>query len=269
MLLQRASHANGIVTYFSPLLAGAGVTHAFSTRLGGRSVGPFHSLNLAQSSGGPSTETRDEDPAVESNYRLLQDALGLPNHRLVWCRQVHGCAAVTPTRETAAKPPEADALITDRPDVLLSIRVADCVPILLASRDGRRVVAVHAGWRGVVLGVLPRAIEAMRDRYGVCSDQLLAAVGPCISAAHFEVGPEVADEFRRCDLGHAVIERPARKPHIDLAGAVVAQLERAGVSRDRVDTTDRCTFRDADEFFSHRRDQGRTGRMAAVIAVRP
>jgi polyphenol oxidase len=266
-MLQRLAHRNGVVTYRSPLLESVGVLHAFSTRIGGRSAGDFASLNLAQSSGGPSTESNEGDPAVESNYALLKEAIGVEGHTTVWCRQVHGCAAVVAEPANCGEHPEADAILTDQPRLLLSVRVADCVPILLASLDGKTVAAVHAGWRGVVAGVIHKAVEQLRVRQGVNPSELVAAIGPCIGAANFEVGTEVAEAFQRANLGHAVVTAGYPKPHIDLASACDTQLRLAGVPGASIDRTDRCTFRDADEFYSHRRDQGRTGRMAAVIAV--
>jgi polyphenol oxidase len=267
-MLRRRQHPNEVVTYFSPLLEEAGVPHGFSTRIGGLSRGPFASLNLAQTSGGPSTESGDSDDAVPRNYDLLRQALGVRDHALIWCRQVHGCVTTLAPPTSQDAHPDADALLSDKKELLLSVRVADCVPILLASADGRAVAAVHAGWRGIMLGVIPAALGAMRERYGVAPGKLLAAIGPCISAEHFEVGPEVADAFDKADLSHAVIRTGFPKPHIELARACAAQLERAGVPAGSIDRTDRCTYRDADEFFSHRRDKGRTGRMAAVIAVK-
>jgi YfiH family protein len=261
-MLQRFTATNGVVTYQSDLLRQAGVVHAFSTRLGGSSEGPYASMNLAHPPGDSVA-----DPASALNYDRLKAALGLTDHELVWCHQVHGCTAATVSSGTQNQL-EADALLTDRPTVLLSIRVADCVPILLAGEDGRAVAAVHAGWRGVVAGVVPRTIAEMRARFGIDPQRTLAAIGPCIRDAHFEVGPEVAAEFRRVDLAGAVVEAAYPKPHIDLVGAVTQQLHRAGIDATRIDQTDRCTYRDADEFFSHRRGKGVTGRMAAVIAAR-
>jgi YfiH family protein len=165
---------------------------------------------------------------------------------------------------------------------VLAVRVADCAPVLLASRDGRIVAAVHAGWRGVVAGVVPAAIEAMR---GLGAAEIVAAVGPCIGQDAFEVGPEVVAEFRRvfgarADSGtnpgpgrpgspSVALVRPGRadRSHVDLAAAILPQLNDAGVAE--VDLGGRCTVSEPEWFFSHRRDGVRSGRMAAVIACRP
>lgn len=279
-MLQRKNHSIGVVSYQSPLLAEAGVVHAFSTRIGGVSAGPFESLNL----GNPSdTPQQDDLESIRENYRRLQDAAGVPVQAFrAWVKQVHGRAVELIDREPENEYAEsleaeirdrfsgqtsADGIVCVVPGVLLTIRVADCVPVLLASRDGTRVAAVHAGWRGVVGGVVAKAVRALHEA-GAPPAELIAAIGPAISVDHFEVGPEVAAEFQRQDLMEAVrpAPYPGSKPHVDLQLAVHRQLERAGIAR--IDGNDRCTFRDAGEFFSHRREQGLTGRMAAVIIAR-
>jgi len=201
-----------------------------------------------------------------------------------WVSQVHGRMVELIEREPESEYSEtleaeirdrfsgqasADAIVSIVPQVLLTIRVADCVPILLASPDGRVVGAVHAGWRGVVGNVAAKTVRTMHEAGGdaAAPAKLLAAIGPCISTEHFEVGEEVADEFVQQGLGETVQRRAGAKPHIDLQGAVKLQLEQAGVTA--IDTHELCTYRDAREFYSHRRDQGLTGRMAAVIASRP
>lgn len=288
-MLEARTYPHGLTLYVSPLLCAWGVPHAFTTRKGGVSPPPFDSLNLgiasagpgagdggAASSGGASGDgggpPRDTVEHVRANYDLLQQALGCEKRRLAWVDQVHGCDAHDVAQTTLAEHPPADALLTADPGAILSVRVADCVPILLAigPRAGgpaTHVAAVHAGWRGVVAGVLPRTLALLRERFGKGESRVVAAVGPCISRRHFEVGPEVAQAFVERGLGDVVESRAGAKPHIDLAGAALLQLLDAGMDRAEIDTTDRCTFRDADEFFSHRRDAGRTGRLAAVIAL--
>jgi YfiH family protein len=159
---------------------------------------------------------------------------------------------------------KGDAMVSDDRDRILSVRVADCVPILLASDDGTTVAAIHCGWRGVVADVVPNAVKAME-----VDGTLVAAIGPCIGMEAFEVGPEVLEQFQRI-LGHEapIQRREDGKGHVDLRRAVRLQLLRRGVAENRIDTTDRCTYRDADEFFSHRRERGVTGRMAALISPR-
>ncbi|MCC7204868.1 MAG: peptidoglycan editing factor PgeF [Phycisphaeraceae bacterium] len=265
-MLVRQEHDNGVVTYQSPLLMDLSVPHAFSTRIGGISKGPYASLNLGELAKDNAT---DANTAVAENYRRLREALGLTRHARSVVRQMHTGEVHVPPAEPVRPQdcPVADALVTEHPGLLLAVRVADCVPVLLAERSGRRVAAVHAGWRGVVAGVAPNAVGVMRERFGVLPGDLVAAIGPCISLRHFEVGPEVADQFRGADLAEVIDEKSFAKPHVDLQRSVRLQLRRAGVAEAAIDGTDRCTFEHAEEFFSHRRDQGVTGRLAAVIAV--
>jgi YfiH family protein len=262
-MLERRTASNGVTYYASPLLERRGVPHAFSTRLGGISPAPFDSLNLGNPNG---CAVQDDYDRVWENYRLLQAAAGCAGRELCYVHQVHGAALVRAEQgkpfDTSAK---ADALVGADPARVLSVRVADCVPILLAGDDGRTVAAVHAGWRGVVAGAVTVALDAMRESHRPTS--FVAAVGPCIGGEAFEVGPEVVEEFFRAFGDDApLVRRAGEKGYIDLRAAVRLQLLRAGLADDDIDLTDRCTHRDADEFFSHRRDNGVTGRMAAIIS---
>ncbi len=268
-MLERKFLNESMVVYQSPLLAQVGVAHAFTTRLGGVSAAPFDSLNLG-------VAEADRPGAVAENGRRLRASLGCAGHELITVSQVHGCQMHVPPDPRTEVPAaatrsavEADAILSDRPDALLMIRVADCVPVLLADVSGQYIAAIHAGWRGLVAGVIPQTVEALRRRFGLAGGDLRAAIGPCISAAHFEVGPEVAQAFVQAGLEHVVVAVDGHpRPHIDLSQAAFAQLRGAGVQARDIDASDRCTFRDQEEFYSHRRDAGRTGRQAAVIARR-
>ncbi|MEX0654688.1 MAG: peptidoglycan editing factor PgeF [Phycisphaeraceae bacterium] len=265
-MLERVAHDNGVVFYRSPKLAALGLPHAFSTRVGGLSKGRFASLNLGTLAKG---EGGDGNTTVSANFRLLREAAGCQRIPRLEAKQVHGHAVWSPDADIVhpRAAPEADALVTARPRQLLTIRTADCVPVLLAAGDGRSIGAVHAGWRGVVAGIVPAAVQAMADRFGAEPGAMSVAIGPHISVDHFEVGPEVAAAFDEAGLAPAVVRDNGHGPHVDLLEAVLLQLDGAGVSRDHIDATDRCTYAHADEFFSHRRDGPPTGRMAAVIAM--
>lgn len=265
-MLERVAHENGVVFYRSPKLAALGLPHAFSTRIGGVSKGRFATLNLAtlaKAQGG------DGNARVAANFRLLREAVGCQRIPRVDVRQVHGCDVWVPDADIVhpRASPEADGLVTARPRQLLTIRTADCVPLLMASDDGKAVGAVHAGWRGVVAGVVPEALRTMAQRCGVPAERVFVAVGPHISVDRFEVGPEVAAAFDEAGLSPAVVRDNGHRPHVDLLEAVLLQLDRAGVPNDHIDATDRCTHAHADEFFSHRRDGPPTGRMAAIITI--
>ncbi|GJQ28930.1 MAG: laccase domain protein [Phycisphaerae bacterium] len=260
----------GVLT--SPVLARVGVPHAFTTRVGGVSRGVFASLNF----GNPMDlvgDRRDPPEHIAENFRRVLAAIGASGREVVQVYQVHGLAARVfrrgdPSRDAGPDGPidfKADALITDDPARVVAVRVADCAPVLLASADGRVVAAVHAGWRGVVAGVLPAAVLAMRH---LGAGNLVAAVGPCIGPEAFEVGPEVLAEFRRVFGPEAPVrERADGKGHVDLKAALASQAREAGV--DLIDVLPHCTARDAMRFFSHRRERGVTGRMVGLIGPAP
>lgn len=267
----------------APALESLGVPHAWSTRCGGVSGGIFASLNFGNPSDLAAHE-RDPRYNIDANIERLLLALGMATRRLVQVHQVHGGVVHVASRASGwadrpppALDPKADAIVSDDPRLVLGVRVADCVPILLASEDGRVVGAVHAGWRGVVGDVLPHAIEAMR---GLGALDVVAAIGPCIGRACMEVGPEVVEAFRtRFGVDGAIVQRhpdagaaAMGKAMLDLPAALARQCREAGVAT--CDTTcARCTVQSMNEdatpmFFSHRRDGGKTGRMIAVIGAR-
>ncbi len=235
------------------------VRHGFTTREGGVSSGPFRSLNLAVREG--------EDPAaVRENWRRVASTLDprLTDAHVAVLHQVHGAAVlrVHAAPGALAVAGEADASFTTEVGVVLAVRVADCVPVLLA---GPGVVGVaHAGWRGAAAGVVDAVLDAMIAATGAPASSFVAAVGPCISARHFEVGPEVVEGL----VSTGVPERevvsfvgPRGRPHVDLPGVVARQLDRRGIAADVVA---RCTVADP-ELFSHRRDGPSTGRSAGVV----
>jgi polyphenol oxidase len=259
-VLKRRIGKNGAVFYVAPCLEAIGVPHAFSTRLGGISPAPFDSLNLGNPSG---CQIQDDQQRIEANYALLLAAAGCPAEELLRVHQVHGneIAFVEESKPFDACR-KADGLISRDRRRTISIRIADCVPVLIASQDGKTVATVHAGWRGIISGVIPQTLRRMSN--GV---PLAAAIGPSIGLGAFEVGAEVLGEFERVFGPAAPIKRNGdAKGHVDLRAAAKIQLIAGGLAEDRIDCTDLCTFDRADEFFSHRRDRGVTGRMAALIA---
>jgi polyphenol oxidase len=157
---------------------------------------------------------------------------------------------------------DGDALATSEPSVWLSIRTADCVPVLLAHPGLHVVAAVHAGWRGAALGILAAAARRLAAEWGCPADELLAAVGPAIGPCCYEVGEEVADRFP----AHRLNRNP--RPHLDLPAAVAAQLLEAGVRQARLDLLSACTACDPSRFHSFRRDGGKE-RMVSAIRILP
>jgi len=278
-MLTRTTHPNGVVTWQSPLLQSIGVPHAFTTRIGGVSPPPFDSLNLGNPASCDSPDTHEH---LQENYSRLQAAIAPGQHMLrAWAKQVHGIRVIQieaePESEYAESidalirdrfsgQVEADGLITSMPNLFVTVRIADCVPLLFADDSGRTVAAVHAGWRGVVNNIAARTVRAFAES-DIPAASLRVAIGPHISLPHFEVGPEVAAAFRQADLAPAVHDNLGPKPHIDLQQALLLQLSRLGITH--IDPTDQCTASNTADFFSHRRDDGITGRMAALIAPKP
>lgn len=224
------------------------VRAVFTTRHGGHSSGPWAGLNLA-------THVGDDAHDVMRNRALL--AGQLPGADAVaWLDQVHG-ATVVHLAAAPRVPPTADAVLTRRPGLACAVLVADCVPILLASRDGSAVAAVHAGWRGLADGVIAQAVAA----FSVPPAALLAWIGPCIGPAAYGVGADLAARFTALGAGRHCLSRAGRW-HLDLHGLARHALVQAGVAA--VYGAPRCVHDDARAFYSYRRD-GRTGRMAALI----
>jgi YfiH family protein len=261
-------HRTTVLT--SSLLTSAGFRHAFSTRLGGVSDAPFDSLNLQSVQANariPRGEPRDTDANIRENSARFADAAGLGRDAVVAdVSQVHSCS-VARAGDALQSRVHADAVTSPRGGHAVLIRVADCVPILLGDPHTGAVAAVHAGWRGVVAGIVPAALVALRET-GVDPRTCIAAIGPCISAAHFEIGPEVAVALREADLAQSIVAPGVHGPkhHADLALAVRMQLERFGVAPANIDADPPCTYADAARFFSYRRDGARSGRLAAIIA---
>lgn len=222
-----------------------------TTRCGGVSAPPCDSLNLGVRSG-------DESGAVAANRERLRRMAHLPESPR-WLAQVHGNRVVH-AGEVAPDVTEADAVWSDRTGQVCAVLVADCLPVLLADRDGYCVAAAHAGWRGLAAGVLEATVAALP----VAPGALLAWFGPCIGPAAFEVGADVRDAFVTADEAASDCFRPspAGRWLADLEGLARRRLARAGVHA--MQGGGFCTYNDPQRFFSYRRD-GRTGRMAAVI----
>jgi polyphenol oxidase len=243
------------------------VPHGFCTRAGGVSQGPFASLNLGFSVG-------DAPEHVEENYRRLAALAGAPLHALHRVSQVHGDRVVqaraAPADGAQQKPPptegEADGLWTEAPGDWVAVSTADCVPILLVDPERQRVAAVHSGWRGTEAHIAARAVEALVAQ-GSRPERLLAAVGPCIQACCYEVSAELGERFS-ARFGAGVVPREQGRVRLDLARAVRQTLEGAGLAPGHVDVLPHCTACDAQRFFSHRRDAGRTGRHLSFAVAR-
>jgi polyphenol oxidase len=225
------------------------------------SAAPFDTLNFSFTTG-------DAPEAVRTNIGRAAEVLGVEPERIYFLTQVHGtaCRVIDGAEPSAAiRSERGDVTLSRAPSVACAVRVADCVPVLLADRRSGAVAAVHAGWRGVVRGVVPAAVAALRA-LGRGPLDLVAAIGPHIASCCFEVGPEVAAELAAASaLGESVVVRGRGNPHVELGRIVEAQLRASEPARLAVDHVPGCTVCDRERFHSYRRDGSRGGRMLAAI----
>lgn len=231
-----------------------GVHAAFTLRGGGVSAAPFDSLNLGEHIG-------DAAAAVAENRQRVRTALKLPAEP-AWLKQVHGTRVIDldELEMHAAELAIADAALARHSGRVCVVQVADCLPVLIAARDGSAVAAAHAGWRGLAAGVLEVAVRAL----GVPAQGLMAWIGPGIGAAHFEVGEEVREAFLALDTaaGAAFVRNARGRWQCDLARLARQRLAALGLQA--VFGGELCTYADPARFYSYRR-QGRCGRSAALI----
>lgn len=233
--------------------------HAFTTRQGGASSGPFASLNLASDRG-------DDSDAVAENRLRVMATFARPGRQPHTVTQVHGSSVAIATEMDRETP--ADALVSDRPGDVLAVQTADCLPLILAAGGGQAVAAVHAGWRGTVAGVVTAALIALRDRYGVPPTEVHAVIGPHARQAAYQVGAEVWHAFRQAGYPPSICEADKDgRYRLSVAAAVRYDLALAGVPSHHVHDVGGCTIREADRFYSHRRDGANTGRHWALVEV--
>lgn len=242
----------------------SGVRHGFFTREGGASGGLYASLNCGAGSG-------DDPAAVRENRRRAAARLGCPAEGLVTLHQVHGSTVVRidapPAPESAR--PRADGMVTTRPGVMLGVLTADCAPVLLADLRRGVVGAAHSGWRGALGGVIEGTVDAMVSA-GARRASIVAATGPCIGGASYQVGADLRERFVAADRGSARHFSPdGGRFRFDLGGYVQGRLERAGVAEAELLGHDTCS--DEARFFSYRRachrGEGDYGRNLSAIVL--
>jgi len=240
------------------------VAAGFTTRNGGVSRAPFNSLNLG-------FNTEDHKSNVEGNRSTLSRAFGIPPHQLLTVKQVHGTDLliideVNPDL-THFLGLECDAIVTNQPNIMIGILVADCYPVILCDPVQRVVAAVHVGWRGAAGGILGRALTAMRENFNVMMHDVRSAVGPGIGGHLYEVDRPVREAFRK---GAGFWDQCSRevglgKWHLDLREACRLQLLNAGLEARQIDIATECTCCHKELFYSYRRDKGQTGRQLGFI----
>ncbi|MHB1947934.1 MAG: peptidoglycan editing factor PgeF [Gammaproteobacteria bacterium] len=224
-----------------------------SLRSGGMSQTPFDQFNLGDHVG-------DDPKIVAANREILKNSLQLPNDP-IWIQQVHGINVVKAALEN--KECSADASYTNENHQVCAVLTADCLPILLCDRKGTHVAAIHAGWRGLLNGV----IEATLSTMNLDNHEILAWLGPAIGPKHFEVGDEVRDAFFNRDSQAHIAFKPSPNQRwmADLYALARLRLLNNGVNA--IYGGDYCTYTDANLFYSYRRDGGKTGRMATLIWI--
>jgi len=206
-------------------------------------------------------------------------ALGADVAHLERAHQVHGASVVVrragdPPRGKAPLP-DADIIVSDDPAIVLSIQAADCVPLLIADRRTDAIAAAHAGWRGMAAGVPEVTVQALSQAFGSRPADLVAAIGPSISASRYEVGDEVREHFIEAGCRSPQLDRwflPAERPghwHFDGWASAREQLEAAGVPADRIHLAGLCTASHPDLLCSYRRDGSTAGRIAGAIRTSP
>lgn len=237
-----------------------GISHGFFGRRGGTSTGIYDSLNAGLGSG-------DSSRAIIANRKLIRDAVGAED--IMSCHQVHGDEAIT-VSEVVNDRPQADGMVTAMPGIALCILTADCVPVLFADRDARVIGAAHAGWSGALKGICASTLDAM-EAIGATRSNIIAAIGPAIQQASYEVGPEFRDRFNSAERGNDRFFVPGKgdRYQFDLTGFVEAGLRREGLAA--VDNLGHDTCALEQTYFSNRRRNHRGepdyGRNASVIVL--
>lgn len=264
---------NGVTWLSFPALEETGiVTHAFSTRMGGVSRGPYSTMNFSY--------TRGDDPeAVKENYRRMADALGVSMERMVLTWQTHttNVRVVSPEDEGKGVVKDrdyrdVDGLITDRPGVTLVTFFADCVPLYFVDTKRRAIGLSHSGWRGTVNRMGQVTLDAMKREFGTDPADVTAAVGPSICQDCYEVGAEVIGEFSSAfDKKYhdrLFYKKPNGKYQLNLWEANRILLLEAGVPENKIFVTDICTHCNPDLLFSHRTSAEKHGNLCAFLSLK-
>lgn len=232
-----------------------GLIAAESTRHGGVSPAPYQSLNLG-------FNTTDDSRHVEENRNRFFAALGIDPKQVATSHQVHGKEILNVTQP--GRYDGYDALITNQANLFVGVSVADCVPILVYDAKNKAVAAIHAGWKGTVAQLVRLTLEAMQQQYHTNARDCFAYVGTCIDETSFEVGQEVADlfapEFKRVD-------EFTQRIFVNLRSANTKQLTTFGVPTAQIAISSFSTTLNNDDYFSHRHENGQTGRLLAIIGT--
>ncbi|MCH5262649.1 MAG: peptidoglycan editing factor PgeF [Lachnospiraceae bacterium] len=272
--MQVKQNRTGEVEYLTfPLLEKTGmVRHLFSTRVGGVSKGIYSAMNLSYTRG-------DEKEAVDENFRRIADVLGCTLEDIVCSDQTHtvnlrvvshgdGGKGILRARDYT----DIDGLLTDEPGLVLATFYADCVPLYFVDTKRRAVALAHSGWRGTVARMGRCVTEKMKEVYGTRPEDIVAAVGPSICQACYEVSEDVAEAFTQEFRGHGqtdeiLINKGGGKYQLDLWRANEIILTEAGIPGEQIQVTDICTCHNSDYLFSHRASRGKRGNLGAFLGL--
>ncbi len=270
MFYLKHSENNLFIGHFS-IFPDDSAIHAISTRFGGVSKAPYDTLNLALHVG-------DDIHDVIENRRLFSEAIGIDCNNIVTPEQVHSDAIYKVTKKDMGRGSksyddavaETDALMTDERMIPIMLCYADCTPIILLDPIRHAAAIAHGGWKGTLKSIAAKTVAAMRESYGSNPKDILAGIGPAIGPCCYDVNDEVADLFSDSfpEIADKVIKRKNNKIKIDLWELNRWQLEKAGLRKKHIDMANICTYDNSDVFYSYRKDSGRTGRIAALIAIK-
>lgn len=250
------------------------IKHGFSTRLGGVSEGFFSSMNFG-------TETlpwQDEPANVMENYNRISESIGFDVNSIVISRQVHKTNIRVVTEEDKGKGlfrptdyDEIDGLITDKPGITLVTKYADCVPLYFVDPKRKAIGLTHSGWRGTVMKIGKITVEEMHKTFGCDPKDIIAVVGPSICKECFEIGDEVAEEFRKAfsvEVQKDVLFSKENGKYLcDLWAANRSVLLEAGLKPEQIHISEVCTCCNSDLLFSHRKTGGKRGSLAAFLSI--
>lgn len=240
------------------------VVAGVSTRNGGLSRPPYNSLNL-------STNTDDPVYNVEGNRSTFLNEFGVSMHHLLLVKQVHGTDVLVVDSKnhdvSHFQDVAADAIVTNQPNLMIGVLVADCFPVILFDPIKKVSAAIHVGWRGAAQGIVGKAIDAMTEEFGCDIKEIKAMVGPGISADHYQVGKDVRDAFRagQGNWNDIAEEVELGLWKLDIQRSIDLQLAAAGIVGKQREMSDLCTWKQRELFFSYRRDEGQTGRQLGFI----
>ncbi len=240
------------------LTASLAVSHGFTTRQGGVSEGCYSSLNVGLSTG-------DDPEIVEKNRTLVLEHFKVNKHQVSLLEQVHGNTVVA--AEPAWHKFQADAHVTNNPELLLVIGMADCLPILFYDPVQKAVGAAHAGWRGTSLRIAENVVTTMQRDYSSKPADIRVAMGPAICQSNYQVGAEVFEAFKNAGIPETVFDEDGKRYRVDIAEANKSVLEHSGVLPEHIENLNLCTFADSELFYSHRRDGRRRGSHWALIKL--